>query len=58
MQKTNETEECNSPTIYRDGKEVLVSEIPVEAMAKIQAEVAEGAAFGSVVVGGATYSWD
>jgi hypothetical protein len=43
-------------TVYADGK--LVENIPTEAREAIAREIADGAAVGSVVVSGVTYSWD
>jgi hypothetical protein len=44
------------PTVYTNGKPA--ENIPTEARETIAREIADGAAVGSVVVAGVTYSWD
>lgn len=45
-----------SPTVYANDQPVDYP--PIEAQEAIAREIADGAAMGSVEVGGVTYSWD
>lgn len=44
------------PTVYANGQPAACP--PIEAQEAIAQEIADGAAMGSVEVGGVTYSWD